>query len=221
MTDNSIESTLPVINEYYFPTPVCTLDVPQPAALNKALLNNILRWQHADPQGIVRSNFKQAGSWHSPLDMHHRPEFKELSDLIVAMAVQVFDQQHYHPDYPPLIDSMWANINPRGGFNRSHSHPDTLWSGVYYVQTPAQCGRICFYDPRSQARVITPVLNPTAEHHLNSWPEVYFDPEPGRMILFPAWLQHDVEPNFSELSGDSANRISVSFNVLQASPHKS
>ena len=220
MTVDTIKTTLPVISESYFPTPVCTLDLPQPLSLNKGLLENILKWQDADPDGIVRSNFKQAGSWHSPIDMHQRQDFKELTDAILAMAQQVFDQQHYHPDYPPLIDSMWANINPHGGFNRSHSHPDTLWSGVYYVQTPAQCGRICFYDPRSQARVITPVLSATAEDHLSSWPEVYFEPAPGRMILFPAWLQHDVEPNLSELPGDSANRISVSFNILQGSPHK-
>ena len=214
MTDNNFPSTLPLISEHYFATPVCTLDLVQPD-LNDALISHILQWRDADPAGITRSNFKQTGSWHSTIDMHQRPEFKALTDLVLAMAQQVFSQQHYHPDYLPLIDSMWANINPHGGFNRSHTHPDTLWSGVYYAQAPAQCGRICFHDPRSQARVITPMLGADAEDHPGSWPEIYFEPLAGRMILFPAWLQHDVEPNLSDLPGDSGNRISVSFNLLQ------
>jgi uncharacterized protein (TIGR02466 family) len=29
---------------------------------------------------------------------------------------------------------MWANINPPGGYNRAHTHPNSLWSGVYYVK---------------------------------------------------------------------------------------
>lgn len=35
-----------------------------------------------------------------------------------------------------------------------------------------------------------------------------YEPVPGRLILFPAWLQHGVEPNLSD-----ADRVVVSFNV--------
>ena len=220
MTENYLSSPPQLINEHYFPTPVCTVDLTESEPLNDSLLHHILKWRDSDPEGIVRSNFKQAGSWHSTIDMHQRPEFTALVDIVLAMAQQVFNQQHYHRDYQPVIDSMWANINPRGGFNRCHSHPDTLWSGVYYVQAPARCGRLCFHDPRLQSRVMAPVLSAEAQNHLGSWPEVYFEPVAGRMILFPAWLQHDVEPNLSDLPGDSGNRISISFNILQAKAHR-
>jgi uncharacterized protein (TIGR02466 family) len=48
-----------------------------------------------------------------------------------------------------------------------------------------------------------------------AWSEVYFEPIEGRLLLFPAWLQHEVEPNLSEESGPAGDRISVSFNLFQ------
>jgi uncharacterized protein (TIGR02466 family) len=43
---------------------------------------------------------------------------------------------------------MWANINPPGGFNRAHIHPNSLWSGVYYVKTPKNCGHLKVRRPK-------------------------------------------------------------------------
>jgi uncharacterized protein (TIGR02466 family) len=51
----------------------------------------------------------------------------------------------------------------------------------------------------------------TAEH----WSEVFFQPRPGRMILFPSWLYHGVEVNASALSGPEAERVILSFNLFQ------
>ena len=43
------------------------------------------------------------------------------------------------------------------------------------------------------------------------WREVHFEPIAGRLIMFPSWLNHCVDPNQS-----NDIRISVSFNFLQA-----
>lgn len=48
-----------------------------------------------------------------------------------------------------------------------------------------------------------------------SWQEVYYQPIEGRIILFPSWLVHEVEPNMSEQSEMAGDRISISFNLLQ------
>ena len=76
--------------------------------------------------------------------MHQREEYRALTVHILAAAGEIFEQLGYDPAYAPAIDNMWANINPRYGFNRSHVHPNVLWSGVYYVQVPPQSGRIFF-----------------------------------------------------------------------------
>ena len=48
----------------------------------------------------------------------------------------------------------------------------------------------------------------TPPKHL--WREVHLDSREGRIIIFPAWLWHCVEPNQS-----NDTRISVSFNFIQ------
>jgi len=42
------------------------------------------------------------------------------------------------------------------------------------------------------------------------WREIHYEPMAGRIIMFPAWLWHEVQPNKS-----NDTRISVSFNFLQ------
>ena len=44
------------------------------------------------------------------------------------------------------------------------------------------------------------------------WREKSYEPIAGRLIMFPAWLTHCVDPNQSD-----DTRISVSFNFLQKS----
>ena len=34
------------------------------------------------------------------------------------------------------IDNIWANINGYKDYNLPHKHPNTIYSGVYYVQAP-------------------------------------------------------------------------------------
>ena len=51
---------------------------------------------------------------------------------------------------------MWSNINPPGGMNRAHQHPNSLWSGVYYIKAPKNSGHLKIDDPRSSAAMVRP-----------------------------------------------------------------
>jgi hypothetical protein len=104
---------------------------------------------------------------------------------------------------------MWANINPPGGYNRTHIHPNSLWSGVYYVKTPKNCGHLKLEDPRSVALMTRPRQVP-GEQPQRLWREVHYEPVCRKIIMFPAWLNHCVDPNQS-----NEIRISVSFNFMQ------
>jgi uncharacterized protein (TIGR02466 family) len=201
--------------EFYFPTIIFYKDLEGSGAFNDAVKPAIYEWRSRDEQGTVRSNVKRVGSWHSTLDLHFREELQPLVREIGATAEAAFADLGYDPDFEPSIDNMWANISPKYGFNRSHTHPGVLWSGVYYVQTPAESGRIYFSDPRPQAQVLPPRFAPGAPRQAASWSEVYFEPVEGRLLLFPAWLVHEVEPNMSGSDGPAGDRISVSFNLFQ------
>ena len=104
---------------------------------------------------------------------------------------------------------MLANVNPPGGMNRAHMHPNSLWSGVYYVKAPKNCGHLKIDDPRTSAAMSRPILK-EGETPNRLWRETHYEPIAGRCIMFPSWVTHCVEPNDSD-----DIRISVSFNFLQ------
>jgi uncharacterized protein (TIGR02466 family) len=201
--------------ELYFPTSIYYEDLRGAEELNQAIKPHIYALRSKDPEGIVRSNVKRVGSWHSGLDLHQREEYRRLTASILAAARTISADLGYDPAYELAFDNMWANINPRYGFNRSHIHPNVLWSGVYYVQAAADSGRIFFTDPRPQVSIAPARYAPSVPRKPEAWSEVYFEPIEGRLILFPAWLAHEVEPNMSDGEGAAGDRISLSFNLRQ------
>jgi len=201
--------------ELYFPTLIYHVDLPGSDELNSSVKARIYTLRTEDRDGIVRSNMQQVGSWHSRLDLHQQEDFGPIANAILQNVQRVFGDLGYDQRYEAVFDNFWANINPKYGYNRNHIHPNVLWSGVYYVQAPADSGRIFFSDPRAQALVLTPRYTPDVPRKPEVWPEVYFEPVEGRLILFPAWLTHEVEPNMSNSNGAEGDRISISFNVRQ------
>ncbi len=201
--------------EFFFPTPIYYFDLEDADALNLFLKNRINVWRESDQAGIERSNAKRSGAWHSPTNMADKPEYQAFVSILLERVQQVFENLQYSATSQPHCLNMWANVTGPGGYNRSHTHPGSLWSGVYYVQAPKDCGRIVFEDPRPQANVLSPFLNEEAQR-AEHWSTVHYDALEGRLILFPSWLQHSVEPNFSELKNPACQRISISFNLGQS-----
>ena len=222
----------------FFPTPVYHTDLARAEDLNTRLVADIRAWRARDPGGTFRSNVPQLGGWHSATDMHLRAEYTELMLEIFELIHGVFADQGYDDAFEPVCDSMWANINPRGAFNSHHTHPHALWSGVYYVRTPDDCGLLCLTDPRPQAHVITPYFD-SRRRSAHTWAEAYYQPAAGRLIAFPGWLVHSTHPNMASAGSEAVEteheggagtgggtaaaaesaradeRISVSFNFRQ------
>jgi len=139
--------------------------------------------------------------------MHEKPVFKPLVDELFKMQSEIFEEEWL--DGGAVMGNMWANINPPGGYNRPHIHPNSHFSGVYYIKAPKNSGNIVFNEPKPGAHMVMPRRKPgKPPSHL--WKEVHVDPLEGRIIMFPSWLWHCVEPNES-----NDIRISVSFNFLQ------
>jgi uncharacterized protein (TIGR02466 family) len=187
--------------DLFFPTPVYVKDIGS-SELNKHLEESVLNLSKTDP-GIKKSN---KNGWHSRNDIYNMPEYKELLSLLFKMQNEIFKEEGLEPS--PHIGNMWANINPKGGYNTSHIHSNSLWSGVYYIKTPNNCGKLGIKDPRAISLMTLPRYNKPLRSY--QWRQFYYDAMAGRCIMFPAWLEHFVEPNQS-----NDLRISISFNFLQ------
>jgi uncharacterized protein (TIGR02466 family) len=188
--------------ELYFATPIYVKDVGTPE-FNTQLEQNIINWSRQD-KGVQKTN---VNGWHSPTDMHLKPEYKMLVDLLHQAQHFIYNDELL--DNEPFLGNMWANINPPGGYNRAHTHPNSLWSGVYYVKAPINSGHLKVEDPKPCINISRPKRKQgQLPKHL--WNEVHFEPIAGRLIMFPSWLNHCVDTNQS-----NDIRISVSFNFLQ------
>ena len=189
-----------MIIEKFFPTFVYGKDIQLD---NNKMAQDIINWSNQDP-GVSKTNYK---GWHSTTNMANKPEYQQLVKELLKMQEEIFDNEHL--DRSSRLGNMWANINPPGGMNQPHIHPNALFSGVYYIKSPVKSGRLKIYDPRPGVQFIMPIRKP-GNPGKDLWREANIDPVEGRIIMFPAWLWHAVEENQS-----NDIRISVSFNFIQ------
>jgi uncharacterized protein (TIGR02466 family) len=184
-----------------YPTPLWLMDLDEKTRtrLNRDLLKKI----HAltEPKPVL----PVGGSWQTDPMLQELSEFEELLGLIRKAAKGALD--FLQVDYDDFeITSCWANINPTGGKNSSHTHPNNYLSGVYYVAVPKGTGSIDFKDPRVQASAFMP---PVKQRNALNGNYVSVPVMEGRLVLFPAWLNPEVPVN----RGDK-ERVSISFNIM-------
>ncbi len=148
----------------------------------------------------------------SNLMEHAHPAIRWLRDCVNRTVVDYLERQRVDCALEWTIQG-WANVNRQGDYHDLHNHPHSYLSGTYYVQVPRQPkpegrgdlspGAISFYDPRPQAN-----MNAVrGDAQVN--PEHTVMPEPGMMLLWPAFLHHLVHPNLA-----AEARISISFNIV-------
>tara|TARA_Y100000004_G_C8749975_1_gene341957 strand:- start:47 stop:625 length:579 start_codon:yes stop_codon:yes gene_type:complete len=107
------------------------------------------------------------------------------------------------------LSNAWININQKHNSNQTHTHPNGILSGVYYIKTPAGCGSIEFLHPAidMMERDWDGIVSDSDFNKYNSrgW---WLPPKEGILYIFPSWLKHFVNSNMSD-----EERISISFNV--------
>ena len=192
-----------MITEHHFPTIIYIKDIPNALQLNQYLEQKIIQWSQQD-KGVAKTN---AGGWHSTTDMNRKEEYNVLTKELFNMQDEIFQKEYL--TLKPVCGNMWANINYPGNSNRPHLHPNSLFSGVYWVKAPEKSGDLMLYEPRPGVQCTMPNRK---EGNLppELWREVHYTPRAGTAVMFPAWLWHEVKTNKS-----NDNRVSVSFNFLQ------
>ena len=192
-----------MITEHHFPTIIYIKDIPNAVQLNQYLEQKIIQWSQQD-KGEKKTN---AGGWHSTTDMNKKEEYHPLTNELFNMQNEIYQKERL--SLKPVLGNMWANINYPKCYNRPHIHPNSLFSGVYWVKAPKNSGNLMVYDPRPGIQMAMPNRK-EGKLPPELWREVHYEPVAGRCIMFPSWLWHEVKPNES-----NDTRISVSFNFLQ------
>ena len=157
-----------------------------------------------ESKGRVISNV--SGWQSSDLDIK-LPVFDELKNTINKFAQDLHEYIDLKKDRLNILDNLWFNINSKGSSNRPHTHPGSVFSGVFYLKVPKNSGRIVFTNP-----------NKLNEYHfdkdrVNSFNDYtssyrWYEPKQSKLIMFPANLEHYVEGHTAD-----EDRISIAFNT--------
>ena len=157
------------------------------------------------------------GGYHSndlPLNKLKWPLGESLHPLIKEIGIHSSKfAKEFINNNEQVLDSVWINISLYKDINRSHNHPFSDISGVYYVKTPDDCGNIVFEHPALDVLNYYLDDNNTIIEEFNAYtsPTWWKPAVENRLYLFPGWLKHYVEPNLNK----TEERISISFNIHQ------
>ncbi len=190
--------------EDWFPTCVWYFDWDGTAQYGQPMIDALYAMREDDSVGITTRSTKLG--WHSQDDLQDRKAFLPLMDAILANCHEIAEFEQWNLDTQQIIImNSWGIINQKYAYNTCHNHPYSLISGVYYLQTPENCGNLEFRDPR-EPRLMRSF--DTKGHNPWTFHSVVYRPVEGRMVLFPSWLLHSVHPNMSD-----EDRICISFNL--------
>ncbi len=148
---------------------------------------------------------QHGGMWQTDHRFNETDGMGDLDHIIRSSVTGVLDSLKVRYENFE-VTGCWANIAAPGSPHKIHAHPNNYLSGVYYVKTQPRANSIFFHDPRPQITIISP---PPIEVGPATAGKVRVQAETGTLMLFPAWLQHSVEPNASD-----ENRISIAFNIM-------
>lgn len=146
------------------------------------------------------------GGWQSEdLQGEHQP----LNELFLSIENAINDFAYKLKFPKQKIDNIWININGHDDYNSEHRHPNSHFSGVYYIQANDKSGDITFSNPNAPfieaywSSAVNVINNDTQLNLTWTMPS-----ETGKLYVFPSWLGHRVLPNKDE----NFKRISISWN---------
>jgi uncharacterized protein (TIGR02466 family) len=191
--DESIRHTL-------FPTRIWEYHLADTTILNE-YTQKFIDIRENEDSGV----YSGLGNWVSPDDLHLREEWFPIRDIFLSrVAAAVDDMGILHEDLH--INCMWGNSHVDKSQHEIHHHPNSMFSGVFYLNAPEGSGDLFFTDPRG------PISNTYVFDYkpgFNNFEIYKFKPTQGKIFIFPSWLQHGTQPgNFI------GERISLSFNVM-------
>jgi uncharacterized protein (TIGR02466 family) len=148
-----------------------------------------------------KNNIKENGQTEGNL---HKTELFEPLAKIFINAVCSHAEELGFADNEFVITQMWLNCYVKDDFLDIHTHPNSIYSGVFYIGENLKHGTIFLKPtPGNQVEIQAKTMN---EYTTDS---AIIKPENNLLVIFPSYLQHRAEKNLED-----KNRYTISFNCL-------
>lgn len=134
------------------------------------------------------------------------PEYSILKKDIELLLSQHLIMNYNATDNVHIyITQSWLNYTDTGGYHHEHFHPNSVFSGVLYLQTGLLDSiTLC----RREEPLILHIPN-TGYSDINSTTHTISDLYEGKIVIFSSKLRHKVAEVF-----ESTPRVSLSFNTF-------
>lgn len=170
---------------YHFPCPIYLIERPDfleavqlvsEESLNKEKQNQKLD----DIYPVYMSNNYFADS-----------RLSEFVEFVGATAWNILNEQGYAmQDKVVSFKEMWTQEHHKHSSMEQHVHGyGSQIVGFYFLETPKDCSRVVFHDPRS-AKVQIDLPEQDMNMATPASKMINFEPKPGLMIFANAWLAH-------------------------------
>jgi len=131
--------------------------------------------------------------------------FKDLKIDLDLIVKDYFEKVISPTDaITPYITQSWLNYTETNQYHHKHHHPNSLVSGVFYINCDNKFDKIKFFN--TEYKTIKPEVKNWNLWNSESW---WFPVKTGDIIIFPSSLTHMVETKEG-----TNTRISLAFNVF-------
>lgn len=179
-----------------FPTPIYI------SKLNRELTNKELSFIDKTKLDVYNN---QGNTTSNNNNILNNITFKNLKEELYLRIKDYFEKViSPASNITPFITQSWLNFTETNQYHHKHSHPNSLVSGVFYINCNKEHDKIKFFNDKYQT--IKPEIKNWNLYNSESW---WFSVNTGDIILFPSSLTHMVENK----QGDNT-RISLAFNVF-------
>lgn len=175
-----------------FPKPVVKGSIDRPFTEEE---KNYMLSQSMDP-GISNSSSRNR----RVLDAPEMANLKKIAQD--SLNFWVNEIMMIQPGLELQLTQSWMNTTKPGQVHHNHYHPNSIVSGVMYINAIDDKDRIMLLDPTP-----VPYKFTVKEHNLFNSEEYHLSVKTGDIVLFPSLMFHGVPPVTA-----NHDRVSLAFN---------
>ena len=137
------------------------------------------------------------------------PRMAGFTEFVGATAWNILNEQGYAmQDKAVQFTEMWTQEHHKHSAMDAHVHGfDSQIVGFYFLETPEDCSKVVFHDPRA-AKVQIDLPEQDMSMATPASKMINFTPKPGMMIFANSWLMH----SFTRHAADNPIKF-VHFNL--------
>jgi len=188
---------------YHFPCPIYLIERPDFLGVVNTISEEALEVQRKERKLDEIYPLYMTNNYYAD------PRAFGFTEFVGATAWNILNEQGYAmQDKAVQFTEMWTQEHYKHSAMDAHVHGfGSQITGFYFLETPENCSRVVFHDPRA-AKVQIDLPEQDVNMATPASKMINFEPKPGLMIFANSWLMH----SFTRHAADKPIKF-VHFNL--------